>query len=212
MLPKLQYISNGNTATDQLTNIKKVLDGGCDWIQMRFKNQTNNDSYKLAEKIKFLCEEYKAKLIINDNVPLAKQIDADGVHLGLEDMKIKDARFILGEYKIIGRTANSIEDIQNHIQNSCDYIGLGPFKFTKTKEKLSPILGLDGYYKISQQMKNEVLRIPIYAIGGIILEDVEGLIKTGIHGIAVSSLLTESENPKQLIGQLNKKLYGNDII
>ena len=208
MYNKLQYISQGNTAEEQLLNIRKALESGCQWIQLRFKTQNVSELFSLAESTKLVCAIFKAVFIINDNVPLAKQIEADGVHLGLSDMKIKDARAILSNTKIIGGTANTFEDIQNHIQNSCDYIGLGPFQFTTTKEKLSPILGLEGYHSIIERMKSHSLEVPIYAIGGIQLENVESLIEIGIHGIAVSGLIANCENPKQLIAQLNKKLYG----
>ncbi|KIQ18073.1 thiamine-phosphate synthase [Flavobacterium sp. MEB061] len=212
MYHKLQYISQGNTIEEQLYNIHQALDAGCDWIQMRFKNQTAKDTFALAEAVKFLCEEYLANFIVNDNLYLAQQIAADGVHLGLTDMNIAEARAILGNTKIIGGTANTFEDIQNHVKNGCDYIGLGPFQFTETKEKLSPILGLSGYIEIIQKLKSNNLKIPIYAIGGIALEDVEQLIETGIHGIAVSGMITKSEKKKKLIQKLNEKLYANIIV
>jgi thiamine-phosphate pyrophosphorylase len=101
----------------------------------------------LAKAVKEICNGYKATLIINDNVYLAQQIAADGVHLGLTDMGIPEARRILGTYKIIGATANTFEDINSCTKYS-DYIGLGPFQFTTTKQKLSPILGLEGYRSI----------------------------------------------------------------
>lgn len=212
MYNKLQYISQGQTIEEQLYNIHQALDAGCNWIQMRFKNQTEKNTFALAEAVKSLCEEYLANFIVNDNVYLAQQIAADGVHLGLLDTKIEEARAILGSTKIIGGTANTFEDIENHIKNGCDYIGLGPFQFTKTKEKLSPILGLEGYHEILQKMKNNDLKIPIYAIGGITLEDVEPLMETGIHGIAVSGMITKSDKKKKLIQQLNQKLYANVIV
>ena len=207
MYNKLQYISQGNTVEKQLHNIHKALDNGCDWIQMRFKNQTVQNAFALAEAVKFLCEEYLANFIINDNVYLAQQIAADGVHLGLTDMSIPEARTILGNTKMIGATANTFEDVVAHVNNGCDYIGLGPFQFTATKENLSPILGLEGYRSIIQKLKTNNIEIPVYAIGGIALENIESLMETGIHGIAVSGLITQSENPSQLITQLNEKLY-----
>lgn len=212
MYNKLQYISQGQTIEEQLYNIRQALDAGCDWIQMRFKNQTEKNTFALAESVKFLCEEYLANFIVNDNLYLAQQIAADGVHLGLTDMNIADARAILGNTKIIGGTANTFEDIENHIKNGCDYIGLGPYQFTKTKEKLSPILGLEGYQEILQKMKNNNLKTPIYAIGGITMEDVDQLMETGIHGIAVSGMITKSDKKKKLIQQLNQKLYANVIV
>lgn len=212
MYKRLQYISQGNTIETQLHNIRQALEHGCQWIQMRFKNATSEDTFTLAEAVKILCKEYSATFIINDNVPLTLEIDADGVHLGLNDMKIANARAILGNQKIIGGTANTFEDIQKQINQGADYIGLGPFRFTKTKANLSPILGLEGYQNILNQLKEEQIKTPVYAIGGILTDDVESIIKTGIHGIAISGLITESDSKTKLITELNEKLYGNVIV
>lgn len=207
MYHKLQYISQGNTVEEQLSNIRKALDNGCEWIQLRFKNASTAELFDVAETAKILCDVFSAYLIINDNVHLAQQLDADGVHVGLTDMNVAAARTILGREKIIGATANTFEDIRNHSENGCNYIGLGPFQFTATKEKLSPILGVEGYHSIIEKMKAKEIQIPIYAIGGIQLTNVESIMETGIHGIAVSGLITQSENPSELITQLNEKLY-----
>lgn len=207
MYHKLQYISQGNTVEEQLFNIRKALDNGCEWIQLRFKNASTAELFDVAETAKILCDVFSSYLIINDNVHLAQQLDADGVHVGLTDMNVAAARTILGREKIIGATANTFEDIQNHIENGCNYIGFGPFQFTATKEKLSPILGVEGYRNIIEKMKAKKIQIPIYAIGGIQLTNVENIMETGVHGIAVSGLITQSENPSELITQLNEKLY-----
>lgn len=212
MFNKLQYISQGETVEKQLHNIHSALDAGCDWVQLRFKNQTPKNIFALAEAVKLLCEEYLASFIINDDALLAKQITADGVHLGLSDMSIPEARAILGDAKIIGATANTFEDIVFQSKNGCDYIGLGPFQFTETKEKLSPILGIEGYASVLNKMKLENISAPVYAIGGITLDNIESLVKTGIHGIAVSGMITKSQQKGKLIQQLNEKLYANVII
>ncbi|MBB4800257.1 thiamine-phosphate pyrophosphorylase [Flavobacterium nitrogenifigens] len=212
MYNKLQYISQGNTIEEQLYNIHQALDAGCNWVQMRFKDQSFKDTFTLAEGVKSLCEEYLANFIVNDDLHLAEQIAADGVHLGLTDTKIDEARAILGTTKIIGGTANTFEDIENHVKNGCDYIGLGPFRFTATKEKLSPILGLSGYFDILQKMKKNKIEIPVYAIGGITLRDVSPLMETGIYGIAISGIITESTEKEILIQQLNEKLYAKAIV
>ncbi|CAD0006337.1 thiamine phosphate synthase [Flavobacterium chungangense] len=212
MFNKLQYISQGETVEKQLYNIHQALDAGCDWIQMRFKNQTSEKRFVLAEAVKILCEEYLVNFIVNDDVLLAQKIGADGVHLGLTDMSIPGARAILGNRKIIGATANTFEDVLIHSKNGCDYIGLGPFQFTETKEKLSPILGIEGYVSILNKMKSENITPPVYAIGGITLENIESLMKTGIHGIAVSGMITKSLQKEKLVQQLNDKLYANVII
>jgi thiamine-phosphate pyrophosphorylase len=212
MYNKLQYISQGESVEEQLYNIHQALDSGCDWIQLRFKNQKPKKTFALAEAVKFLCEEYLANFIINDDVHLAKQMNADGVHLGLSDMGIEEARAILGRTKIIGATANTYENIVQQVNNGCDYIGLGPFQYTKTKSNLSPILGFEGYRSIISKMKDSQIEIPLYAIGGITVEDVHILMKTGIHGIAVSGLITKSNQKDKLITQLNYNLYGNVIV
>lgn len=209
MFSKLQYISQGNTIEEQLYNIHQALDNGCDWIQLRFKNGNSMELFTLAEAVKILCEEYLAVFIINDKVDLALQVNADGVHLGLNDMRIPDARNILGNHKIIGGTANTFVDVVQRAIEKCDYIGLGPYRFTNTKEKLSPILGLEAYLNILTKMQQQNIELPVYAIGGIQMADIEPLLDTGIHGIAVSGLLTENWQQKELITQLNEKLYVN---
>ncbi|MFD2908929.1 thiamine phosphate synthase [Flavobacterium ardleyense] len=206
MISKLHYISQGNTVEEQLYNIQKILDNGCNWIQLRFKNGNTKALHNVAEKTKQLCEQFEATFIINDKVDLAYQLNADGVHLGLSDMQIKDARAILGTQKIIGGTANTFEHVKQRATENCDYIGLGPFRFTKTKENLSPILGLEGYKNILNQMEQHQIKIPIIAIGGIDLAAIELLLDTDIYGIAVSGLLTHQ--PK-ITTTIKEKLYVN---
>lgn len=202
MIHKIHYISNGDTAEDQITSIHAALDAGQTWIQYRFKNATPEILWKTAELVKIRCDAYKATLIINDHVNLAQAIQADGVHLGLTDLSTKDAKIALPN-QIIGGTANTVEDVLLHYRNGCDYVGLGPYRFTTTKQKLSPILGLKGYQTIFNALQAKKVMIPIIAIGGIQLEDVVLLLKTGIHGIAISSLLENSLNKHALLKQLN---------
>lgn len=190
-MEKLQYISQGFTIEDQELNIRKALDNGIKWIQVRWKNAPENEFIRLCEISKKLCADNQSVCIINDYVQIAKDIDADGVHLGLKDTSIDIARQILGKNKIIGGTGNSISDVLQRMNESCDYIGLGPLRFTSTKEQLSPILGFEGYQKIIQTLKEKSLEIPkIFAIGGVVLEDIQLLQQIGIYGVAVSGQIT----------------------
>ncbi|WP_294231053.1 thiamine phosphate synthase [uncultured Chryseobacterium sp.] len=190
-MEKLQYISRGFTQAEQELHIKNALDNGIQWIQVRWKNTPENELIRLCDKVKTLCLEYKSVCIINDHVQVAKNIDADGVHLGLQDTSVEAARSVLGENKIIGGTANTFSDLLRRISESCDYIGLGPLRFTSTKEKLSPVLDFDGYENIIRSLKENSIEIPkIFAIGGVILDDVERLQETGIYGVAVSGQIT----------------------
>ncbi len=207
MFRKLQYISQGATASEQLNNIQQALDAGCNWIQLRFKNATTDDITALAKQVKKICTHYTATFIINDHPHIALAVDADGVHLGLSDLSVSEAKKIVGTDKIIGGTANTLEHVLQRVEEGCNYIGLGPLRFTTTKEKLSPVLGLQGYKNIIDELAARQIQIPVYAIGGIVLEDIEAIMQTGVYGVAVSGIITHHPDKKLLMQQLNTFLY-----
>ena len=192
---QLQFISHQNEKMTYLDGIREALAGGCKWIQLRMKGATDEEVRPIALKVKKLCKEQNATFLIDDRVQLVKEVGADGVHLGKNDMPIAEARKILGDDFIIGGTANTFEDVKAHYEADADYIGCGPFRFTTTKEKLSPILGLEGYHEIIQKMKAENIDIPIVAIGGITKEDIPEIMKTGVNGIALSGCILNAKNP-----------------
>ena len=208
MFSRLQYISQGETSEEQLNNIKNALNAGCDWIQLRFKEKDELSKNYFAEKVKLECERYYASLIINDFADIAKRVDADGVHVGLGDTPVSEVREIIGPNGIIGGTANTLEHILQRFSERCDYVGLGPYRFTETKKDLGPILGIEGYQKFASRLKEMGVTIPIYAIGGIELEDVEELMAAGIHGVALSGGITHATDRKEFINQMNKALNG----
>ncbi|KFF28552.1 thiamine-phosphate synthase [Chryseobacterium vrystaatense] len=191
MMEKLQYISQGQTMQEQEINIRTALDNGIQWVQVRWKNASDKELTELCMVSKKLCSEYQAVCIVNDHVQIAKEIDADGIHLGLNDLSIETARGILGNNKIIGGTSNTLSDVIQRIEEDCDYIGLGPLRFTATKEKLSPVLGFKGYENMINSLKEKSIAIPkIFAIGGVLLQDVGQLQQIGIYGVAVSGEIT----------------------
>ncbi len=191
---KIQYISQGKTLEEQYKNIHMALDKGIRWIQLRWKDGNMKDIERLGWIVKDLCRKYHATLIINDHIHIADILNADGVHLGLQDDAIPHARMILGKNKIIGATANTYENILHHMENGCDYIGLGPFRFTENKKKLSPLLGLEGYKNILLELQQLENHPPIYAIGGIEETDIEALLSIGLYGIAASNLIHQLRN------------------
>ena len=202
MFSKLQYISQGATAKEQYDNIFQAVDAGCKWVQLRFKNSTYEEIIALAEDVKKLCTAYDTTFIINDHPEIAKQTNADGVHLGLQDVSIAEAKAIVGS-KIIGGTANTLSHVLQRVEEGCSYIGLGPFRFTTTKEKLSPILGLEKYKSILDELKQRNIDTLVYAIGGIVLEDIAAIIQTGVYGVAVSGIITNHPEKKILLQQMN---------
>lgn len=205
-LPHWQYITQGKTADEHLLFATIATEMGCPWIQLRMKNFTDDVFLDTALKIKEVCKRNNALLFINDKVEIAAQIQADGVHLGKNDMLPSVAKTLLHKNCLIGGTANTWEDVQKLQTEKVDYIGLGPFRFTNTKKNLSPILGLKGYEKILSKMKQYRNNIPIFAIGGIRLEDLEDLKTTGVHGIAVSGLIAKAPNAQVMVDVILEKL------
>ena len=200
----IQYISNSNAKYSHLQGIRLALAGGCRWIQLRMKDCADDEIIPVAKQVKELCREYGAKFVIDDNVEIAKLLDLDGVHLGKNDMPVAEARILLGENKIIGGTANTFEDVERIYRDGADYIGCGPFRFTTTKKRLAPILGLEGYRSITSRMKSAGLDIPMVAIGGIKAGDIKDIMQTGVDGIALSGSVLNAENPVEEMKRIIK--------
>ena len=203
---KLQFITHFTDTYSYFDSARLALEGGCRWIQLRMKDATDEEIEKEAVRVQALCKEYGATFLLDDRVELVKKLQADGVHLGKNDMPIAEARRILGKDFIIGGTANTFEDVKAHYEAGADYIGCGPFRFTTTKKNLSPILGLEGYTEIVQQMKDNGINLPIVAIGGITLEDIPDIMKTGVTGIALSGTILRAENPVEETRKINALL------
>ena len=200
----IQYISNSNAKYSHLQGIRQALAGGCRWIQLRMKDCADDEIIPVAKQVKELCREYGAKFVIDDNVEIAKLLDLDGVHLGKNDMPVAEARILLGENKIIGGTANTFEDVERIYRDGADYIGCGPFRFTTTKKRLAPILGLEGYRSITSRMKSAGIDIPMVAIGGIKAGDIKDIMQTGVDGIALSGSVLNAENPVEEMKRIIK--------
>lgn len=193
---KLQFITHHTDRYSYLDSARIALDGGCRWVQLRMKGADESLLEQTAITMQRMCREYGATFIIDDNVALAKRVGADGVHLGKNDMPIAEAREILGDSFIIGGTVNTFEDVLHHLQGATpDYFGCGPYRYTSTKANLAPILGIEGYRGVIQQMRNNDIEIPIVAIGGIRKEDIPQLLECGVGGIALSGSILMADNP-----------------
>lgn len=191
----LQFITNSAIPSVVIDQAVAAMEGGCKWIQLRMKNSPHEAVVSTARELKPLCAKYECILIIDDLVDVAKELQLDGVHLGKNDMPPAQARLILGMSAIIGGTANTFDDIQKLSKQDIDYIGLGPFRFTTTKENLSPIVGLDGYASIISQCRANKIYIPTVAIGGITFDDIPEIMRTGVNGVAVSGSIINATNP-----------------
>ena len=191
----IQFITHSNNRYGYVEGARLALEGGCRWVQLRMKEATEAEFMAAAAEIGRLCKEHGATFVLDDHVEWVEKTGADGVHLGKNDMPIDEARKILGSDKIIGGTANTFEDVERLYRQGADYIGCGPFRFTTTKKNLSPVLGLEGYQHIVDQMKSHGINLPIVAIGGILESDIKSILATGVSGIAVSGGILNAENP-----------------
>ena len=181
--------------TNQKENLLKIIEdiliAGVKIIQHRFKMGTDKDHLKEAIEIKKLCKKHNALFIINDRVDIALASNADGIHLGQDDLDLKTARKLLGYSKIIGISASNESDISSALKGGCDYIGIGPVFETSTKKDKKPI----GIEKIKSLTKD--LNIPWFAIGGIKSNNISYLKRNGFKKVALVSQLMNSEDPKE---------------
>ena len=198
----IQFITHETETVGYVEGARMALEGGCRWIQLRMKDASDDEVRKAAAEIQPMCKAHDAIFLIDDRVELAKELKADGVHLGKNDMPVDEARRVLGEEFIIGGTANTFDDIERLARQGADYIGCGPFRFTTTKKNLAPVIGIEGYRDIIEKMKAAGIDLPVVAIGGITADDIEDILATGVRGIAVSGTVLRAENPVAMMKQI----------
>lgn len=208
-IERLHVITQDLAGIPHWKQAEKACKAGAKWIQLRVKNQSSYVIWKsIALATQRICKEYGATLIINDNVELAGEIEADGVHLGEHDMLPQDAVALLGDNFIIGGTAHTFRGIQFLSYSWVDYIGLGPFRRTSTKKLTKPTLGFSGFRNILDQCHQEKIKTPVISIGGLRPTDIPFLEKIGVDGYAVASGINQSADPiaacKQYIKVITK--------
>lgn len=204
-IARLQYISQQQAQLNHQQAIQKALDAGCDWIQLRIKDAPEPFIREQATRARKLCSLYRARLIINDYPDIAREVEADGLHLGLTDMPVSLARLITRGDMLIGGTANTWQDLEKRVKEGVDYIGLGPLRFTPTKQKLSPLLGIEGYTQLLQQAAAGGIKLPpVIAIGGVTPADIPQLQQAGVHGIAVSGTITHAPDARAVVQTIQK--------
>lgn len=170
---RIQFITTSTETLSHVDVARKACEAGVKWIQYRNKNANSKILWQEALQLKAVCKEFKATFIINDNPNLAFEAGADGVHLGKEDVSVEEARNLIGDKFIIGASCNNIDDIIRAQYDGANYVGLGPYQFTKTKSNLNSILDKSGFEKVMNDYAKKKLTIPVYAIGGVNDDDIE---------------------------------------
>jgi thiamine-phosphate pyrophosphorylase len=179
---------NALNGRELLSSIETAIKGGVTLVQLREKNMETCDFYNLALKVKELLRRYQIPLIINDRVDIALAVDADGVHLGPEDLPISVVRELLGPNKILGASANCIEEAISYQNQGASYLGIGALFSTKTK-------GNTEHVTLMELKKiKEAVRIPAVGIGGVNIENAASVMSAKVDGIAVASAILGSED------------------
>ncbi|HEX6226397.1 MAG TPA: thiamine phosphate synthase [Chryseolinea sp.] len=197
------YITQDIPGISHETLALQACRAGARLIQLRIKNQPHAYITDVARAVREICRRHHATLIINDYIHIAKEIDADGVHLGNSDMNHASARKMIGDQKIIGGTAYTISEASTLLsENIVDYIGIGAFKPTATKPEINNFLSLQDIRTIVKNRNAMQAKARLIVLGGVKLHDIPELMQCGIDGIAAASLVTSNPHKEGLIASV----------
>lgn len=186
---------NGRTLPEV---VREALEGGVTFVQIREKELPYDEFLMLAEKVKEVTDEYQVPYVVNDEVEIAKAVDADGVHIGQSDRTLADARALLGKDKIIGVSVQTVEQAVEAEKNGADYLGVGSVFTTSTK------LDADAVSLETLREICDIVSIPVVAIGGIHAGNISGLEESHVDGIAVISAIFGAKDIKKAAAELLK--------
>ena len=205
-----KYISKFHYLTQDLPNrshteqAQIACEAGANWVQYRCMSKSDEEMMAELHQIAAICDDWGATLILANHYHLLDKVDAQGVHIEDPDANFAAIREAITDEKTLGASATNIEGLLR-IQSLdvVDYCGYGPFALTTTKANDRPLLGYDGYRQLAQQPVN----IPVIAVGGVQLKDVELLMQTGVYGIAVSSAVNLSPDPGGMVKEIYRNIY-----
>ena len=199
--PSLYFITDSTNYTEEefLFRVEQALKGGVTLVQLREKNRSTREYIALAEKVHTLTKAYNVPLIIDDRVDVALAMDAEGVHVGAEDMPVATARKLMGEGKIVGATAKTVPWALDVYEQGADYLGVGAIYPTTTKVK-TVLTSTDTLRDICHAVP-----IPVSAIGGLNKDNIDVLAGIPIAGICVVSAIMKADDPKMAAEELKNR-------
>lgn len=204
---KLYFIMGSqNCEKDPSDVLREAIAGGITMFQFREKGpdaKQGEERVEFARELQKICKEHNIPFIVNDDVQLAVQIDADGVHIGQDDENAHIAREKL-KGKILGVSAHNLEEVKEAIKNGADYVGMGPVYPTKTKKDALAVQGTD----IIKEVRNSRIDIPIVGIGGITAHTAGNVIESGADGVSIISAISQADSPLDEAKQLRKAIFG----
>jgi len=188
---------------DTVKTVEEALKGGVDIVQLREYSLADSELLAMARRVRELTLAHKALFIVNNRPDIAELSDADGVHLGQEDLPVAEARKILGDGKLIGVSTHGMDQARKAVADGADYIGVGPVYPTQTKKNVVPAVTLD-YVK---QVASSGLQVPFFAIGGIKLHNLEEVLAAGARRVAVVTGIVKTLNVQKVAAEFKETLW-----
>ncbi|GIV09743.1 MAG: thiamine-phosphate synthase [Fimbriimonadales bacterium] len=195
------YVITDSDRRDPIETAQRVLEGGARILQLRDKHATTRQLVRWGQELRALTRRYEALLILNDRLDVALAVEADGVHLGQDDLPATQARKLAGEKFIIGVSAETVEEARHAEADGANYLGVGPMFATATKPDAGEPVGPERLRAIKQAVS-----IPVFGIGGITLENAHAVLDAGADGICVISAILAAPNPKVVTQQFLRLL------
>ncbi|MDM5321879.1 thiamine phosphate synthase [Bacillus altitudinis] len=193
-------MGTANTSRQPLDVLKEAIQGGITMFQFREKGEgalQGEEKKQLARQLQVLCQEANVPFIVNDDVQLAIDIDADGVHVGQEDTNAEDVRQKIGN-KILGVSTHNLDEVKQAMKDGADYVGMGPVYPTETKKDTRSVQGVS----LITEVRHHGLHMPIVGIGGITYDNAAPVVQAGADGISIISAISQSADPKKAVEEL----------
>jgi thiamine-phosphate pyrophosphorylase len=204
-ISKFHYLTQDMPGRSHLEQATIACQAGAKWIQYRCLTKPDDELIDELDEIATVCDEWGITLIITNHYHLLDRVDAQGVHIEDFDADFKEIRASIGDDKTLGASATNIKSLMAVEQTGVvDYCGYGPFGHTDTKPNNKPLLGFDGYRELQ---KYPEITIPVIAVGGIQIADVDHLLQAGVFGIAVSAAVNLAVDPAQALKEFYRKIY-----
>lgn len=193
-IEKLQYITHDLPNLSHVAQVQMACEAGAKWIQYRCLSKTDEELLTEINLIAEICDDWGTTLVVTDHIHLNDKADIQGFHIEDLEADFTVLRKLVGDDITLGGSANTLENIIRLANEGADYAGFGPFAHTETKPNNLQVLGVEGYSVILKKLKALSVEIPILAVGGVKIADVESLMQTGIHGIAVSGAINLADD------------------
>lgn len=193
-IERFQYITHDIPNLTHIEQAQLACEAGAKWIQYRCLSKHDEALLADINAIAEICDDWGTTLIVTDHIHLNDKADIQGFHIEDMDADFAALRNKVGNDVTLGGSANTVKNLIRLATQAVDYAGFGPFATTETKPNDLPLIGVEGYYKAAQELKAANIQLPLLAVGGIKIYDVEALMQTGIYGIAVSGAINFADD------------------